>query len=148
MRVRKINVPEVAKLPAFSHATVAGQQVFVSGMLGAPPVPGDDEEGSGEGRGGGRGAERAGLTLVEGGTGAQTVQALRNIEVVLHACGCGLEDVAKVNVYLTDMATFGEMNEAYLSVFTGEPPARITVGCAALALGAAVEIDCVAFLPD
>src|ERR1700723_1622572 len=36
MRVRKINVPEVAKLPAFSHATVAGQQVFISGMLSAP----------------------------------------------------------------------------------------------------------------
>jgi 2-iminobutanoate/2-iminopropanoate deaminase len=128
MRVRKINVPEVAKLPAFSHATVAGQQVFVSGMLGAPT-----------------GGE---LVLVEGGTGAQTLQALRNIELVLRACGCGLDDVAKVNVYLTDMTTFGEMNEAYLSVFTGEPPARITVGCNGLALGAAVEIDCVAFLPD
>jgi 2-iminobutanoate/2-iminopropanoate deaminase len=56
--------------------------------------------------------------------------------------------VAKVNVYLTDMTTFSEMNEAYLGVFGSEPPARITVGCSALALGAAVEMDCVAFLPD
>jgi 2-iminobutanoate/2-iminopropanoate deaminase len=135
VRVRKINVPGIVRLPAFSHASVAGQQVFVSGMLGSPPMPGEDAAG-------------AGLSLVEGGTGPQTVQALRNIEVILRACGCGLDDIAKVNVYLTDMATFGEMNEAYLSVFTGEPPARITVGCNGLALGAAVEMDCIAFLPD
>jgi 2-iminobutanoate/2-iminopropanoate deaminase len=128
VRVQKINVPGIVRLPAFSHASIAGQQVFVSGMLGSPP---------GEG-----------LALVEGGTGAQTVQALRNIEQILRACRCGLGDVAKVNVYLTDMATFGEMNEAYLSVFTGDPPARITVGCNGLALGAAVEMDCIAFLPD
>lgn len=127
MEVRKINVPGVARLPAFCHATLAGQQIFVSGMLGALP---------------GR------LELTEGGTGPQTVQALRNIEQVLQACGSRLDQVAKVNVYLTDMATFGEMNEAYLSVFGDDPPARITVGCTALALGAAVELDCIAFLPD
>jgi 2-iminobutanoate/2-iminopropanoate deaminase len=105
---------------------VAGQQVFVSGTLGTQP---------------GR------LELVEGGIGPQTVQALRNMELILRACGCELADVAKVNVYLTDMSTFGEMNEAYVSVFGAEPPARITVGCNGLALGAAVELDCIAFLP-
>jgi len=56
--------------------------------------------------------------------------------------------VAKVNVYLTDMAAFAAMNEAYSSVFGDDPPARITVGCTALALGASVEMDCVAFIPD
>jgi 2-iminobutanoate/2-iminopropanoate deaminase len=125
--IRKINVDGVERLPAFSHATVAGDQVFVSGMLGAQ-------------------AET--LDLVPGGVAAQTTQALRNIETVLAACGCGLADVAKVNVYLTDMAGFDAMNEVYLGVFGTEPPARITVGCAALALDAAVEIDCVAFRPD
>jgi 2-iminobutanoate/2-iminopropanoate deaminase len=124
--IRKINVPDVARLPAFCHATMAGDQVFVSGMLGARP---------------------GALELVDGGTGAQTTQALRNIETVLAACGCSLADVAKVNVYLTDMATFGEMNDAYLGVFGNDPPARITVGCSGLALGAAVEMDCVAFVP-
>ena len=127
VKIQKVNVPGVAKLPAFCHATIAGEQVLVSGMLGAEP---------------GR------LELVEGGTGAQTVQALRNTELILQACGCRLEHVAKVNVYLADMATFGDMNEAYLSVFGTEPPARITVGCNGLALGAAVELDCIAFLPD
>lgn len=127
MEIRKINVPGVARLPAFCHATVAGQQIFVSGVLGSVP---------------GR------LDLTEGGTGPQTAQALRNIEQILVACGSRLDQVAKVNVYLTDMATFGEMNEAYLGVFGDDPPARITIGCTALALGAAVEIDCTAFLPD
>ena len=91
--IRKINVPGVGRLPAFCHATVAGNQVFVSGMLGA-------REGA--------------LELVPGGIAAQTTQALRNIQVILAACGCELSDVAKVNVYLTDMASFGEMNEPYL----------------------------------
>jgi 2-iminobutanoate/2-iminopropanoate deaminase len=67
--------------------------------------------------------------------------------VILAACGCALSDVAKVNVYLTDMASFGEMNEAYLAAFGTDPPARITIGCSGLALGAAVEMDCVAFRP-
>jgi 2-iminobutanoate/2-iminopropanoate deaminase len=127
VRIRKVNVPNVARLPAFCHATIAGEQVLVSGMLGARP---------------GR------LELVAGGTGPQTAQALRNIELILRACGCGLRDIAKVNVYLTDMATFAEMNDAYLNVFGADPPARITVGCSGLALDAAVEMDCVAFLPD
>jgi 2-iminobutanoate/2-iminopropanoate deaminase len=127
VEIRKINVPGVAGLPAFCHATLAGQQILVSGTLGSAP---------------GR------LELVEGGTGPQTAQALRNIEQILQACGSRLDHVAKVNVYLTDMATFGEMNEAYLSFFGDDPPARITVGCTALALGAAVEMDCIAFLPD
>ena len=56
--------------------------------------------------------------------------------------------MAKVNVYLTDMAAFAAMNEAYLAVFGAAPPARITVGCTALALGALVEMECPAFRPD
>jgi 2-iminobutanoate/2-iminopropanoate deaminase len=127
VEIRKINVPEVAGLPAFCTASIAGQQIFVSGTLGT--MPGRED-------------------LADGGTGPQTAQALRNIEQILRACGSRPDQIAKVNVYLTDMATFGEMNEAYMSFFGDDPPARITVGCTALALGAAVEIDCTAFLPD
>ena len=46
------------------------------------------------------------------------------------------------------MASFAAMNQAYFGVFGADPPARITVGCTALALGALVEMDCVAFRPD
>src|SRR6266849_2606638 len=121
MPFRKINVDGLARLPAFCHATIAGNQVLVSGMLGAQP---------------------GSLELVAGGVGPETVQTLRNIETILHACGCGVADIAKVNVYMTDMTEFQEMNAAYLSVFGSDPPARITVGCTALALGAKVEMDC------
>ncbi|MGH3497905.1 MAG: RidA family protein [Nocardioidaceae bacterium] len=126
MTNQRVNVPGVAGLSAFSHATIVDRQVFVSGMLGAAA---------------GR------LELVPGGVAAETEQSLRNIEQVLRGCGCELSDVAKVNVYLTDMSQFEQMNQAYVAVMGDEPPARITVGCTALALGAMVEIDCVAFVP-
>jgi 2-iminobutanoate/2-iminopropanoate deaminase len=125
MTLHKVNVNGVARLPAFCHAVIAGQQVFVSGMLGAKPGT---------------------MELVEGGVAAQTTQAIRNIEEILAACGASLADVAKVNVYLTDMAEFAAMNESYLAAIGDDPPARITVGCSGLALGAAVEMDCIAVL--
>ena len=124
--LQKINVPGLGRLPAFCHATVAGDTIYVSGTLGT---------------------EGEAFELVEGGTGPQTAQTLANIERILRAAGAGLRDVVKVNVFLTDLGTFAEMNEAYLKVFGDDPPARITVGCAALALGAAVEIDCIAYKP-
>jgi 2-iminobutanoate/2-iminopropanoate deaminase len=126
MALQKVNVDGVARLPAFCHAVIAGQQVFVSGMLGAKPGT---------------------MELVDGGVAAQTTQAIRNIEEILTACGASLADVAKVNVFLTDMAEFAAMNEAYLAAIGDDPPARITVGCSGLALGAAVEMDCIAVLP-
>ena len=125
--IQKINLPDLGRLPAFCHATVAGDFVYVSGTLGT---------------------EGESFRLVEGGTGPQTAQTLDNIRRILEAAGAGLSDVVKVNVFLTDLSTFAEMNEAYLAVFGEDPPARITVGCAALALDAAVEIDCVAYRPQ
>lgn len=124
MSARKVNVDGLGKLPAFCHATVAGDFIYVSGTLGT-------KEGTFE--------------LVDGGTGPETTQTLRNIETILEGCGAGLEHLIKVNVFLTDMKTFPEMNAAYLEVIGTDPPARITVGCSALALGAAVEIDAVAY---
>ena len=126
MALQKVNVDGVARLPGFCHAVIAGQQVFVSGMLGAKPGI---------------------LELADGGVAAQTTQAIRNIEEILAACGASLADVVKVNVYLTDMTEFPAMNEAYLAAIGDDPPARITVGCSGLALGAAVEMDCIAVLP-
>ncbi len=86
------------------------------------------------------------MELAEGGTGAQTTQSLRNIETILQACNASLADLVKVNVFLADMATFAEMNDAYLAVIGADPPARITVGKVDLALGAAVEIDAIAYV--
>jgi 2-iminobutanoate/2-iminopropanoate deaminase len=120
---RAIVAEGLGRLPQFSHATVAGDLIFVSGTLGT----------LGEA-----------FELAPGGTGPQTTQTLRNIETILRAAGAELIDVVKVSVYLADMSTFQEMNEAYTSFFPDSPPARITVGGAVLALGAAVEIECIA----
>lgn len=124
MSIRKLNVDGIGKLPAFCHAVQAGPFLYVSGTLGTKP---DSFE------------------LVKGGTGPQTTQTLRNIETILKGCGFALADLVKVNVFLADMATFADMNAAYIEVIGDDPPARITVGRAALALGAAVEIDAVAY---
>lgn len=124
--MEKIVVDGLARLPAFSHAVVAGDTIYVSGTLGT--VAGSME-------------------LAQGGTGPETTQSLDNIETILKACGATLADVVKVNVYLSDLGMFDQMNEAYLAVFGEPPPARVTVGGADLALGAAVEIDCIAHKP-
>jgi 2-iminobutanoate/2-iminopropanoate deaminase len=124
MKVERIQVEGMARLPAFSHATRAGGFVYVSGTLGTEP---------------------GSFELVAGGTGAQTRRTLENIARILEGCSVGWDDVVKVNVFLSDMTTFGEMNRAYLEVIGEDGPARITVGRAELALGAAVEIDCIAY---
>lgn len=121
--MERIDVDGLARLPSFSHAVVAGDTIYVSGSLGT---------------------EADNMELVPGGTGPQTTQTLANIRKILEASGSSLDQVVKVNVYLADMTTFNEMNEAYLEVFGDAPPARITVGGVDLALGAAVEIDCTA----
>ena len=120
MSIKKVTVDGLAKLPAFCHATIAGDFIYVSGTLGALPNS---------------------MDLIPGGTGPETTQTMRNIETILTACDATLDDIVKVNVFLADMATFAEMNAAYLQVMGNDPPARITVGRAELALGAAVEID-------
>ena len=127
MSLLRVNVEGMTRLPAFCHAVVVGDFVYVSGTLGTQPGK---------------------MALVPGGTGPETTQALRNIETILQACGATLADLVKVNVFLADMTTFSSMNEAYLAVIGDEPPARITVGRAELALGAAVELDAVAYKPQ
>lgn len=124
MDAQKVYVDGLARLPVFCHATVAGDFIYVSGTLGTKPHS---------------------MELVEGGVGAQTTQTLRNIETILQACSATLAHLIKVNVYLNDINTFAEMNTAYRAVIGDDPPARITVGRAELALGAAVEIDAVAY---
>lgn len=83
--------------------------------------------------------------LVEGGVGPQTRQALHHLETELSTHGMGLADVVKLNVFLTDMTAFGEMNAAYAQAFPSNPPARTAVAVRALPLDALVEIEGWAF---
>lgn len=118
----RLIVDGLGRLPQFAHAGRAGELLFVSGTLGTTE----------------------GFTLADG-IAAQTVRTLENMGRILEADGAGWDDVAKVNVFIADMADSPAMNEAY-SAFFGDaiPPARITVGNCDLALGALVEMDCVA----
>lgn len=127
MTLKRVNVDGLMKLAAFSHAVVAGDYVYVSGCLGTQGET---------------------TNLAPGGTAGETKQVLHNIETILSGCGASMQDVVKMSVFLSDMETFAEMNSAYMEVMADAPPARITVGKAGLALGAAVEIDCIAYKPS
>jgi 2-iminobutanoate/2-iminopropanoate deaminase len=85
--------------------------------------------------------------LVQGDVGQQTRRCFANLFAVLAAAGATPADVQKVNVYLTDMADFAAMNEAYAEQFEAPFPARTTVAVAGLPLGARVEIELVASDP-
>lgn len=116
-----------AAVGPYSHAVRSGELLFLSGQTPLDPATGK---------------------LVEGDVGEQTRQCLRNLEAVAAAGGATLGDADRVGIYVTDMGTFAQVNEAYAEFFTGEPPARSTIGVAALPLGARVEIDAIVALPD
>lgn len=126
-RPRRVDVEGLTRLPAFSHATVAEDLIFVSGTLGT-------EAGSSK--------------LVAGGVKEQTAQALRNVEKILATQKATLAHVAKCTVFLRDMEDFAAMNEAWTPFFKDSPPARSTVAVVGLALDARVEIECIAAKPD
>lgn len=107
----------------YSHAVEAGGLLCLSGQTPLDP---------GTGR------------LVEGGIAAQTEQCFKNLFSVLEAAGLTPDHIVKVNVYLTDMSTFAEMNAVYAKQFAEPYPARTTIGVAALPLGAQVEIEMIA----
>ena len=111
----------------YTHAVVSNGLVFCSGQ-----VPLDPDTGQ----------------LVEGSIGDRTRRCLDNLALVARAAGAELSDAVRVGIYVTDISTFQEVNEAYGAYFTSEPPARSTIGVAALPLGADVEIDMVLALPD
>jgi reactive intermediate/imine deaminase len=76
----------------------------------------------------------------------QTRQCLANVAAVVAAAGGSMADVVKTTVYMTDLAMFGEMNAVYAEAFGEMPPARATIGVAALPAGAQVEIEAIAVL--
>ena len=122
-RVERLDIPGVHRLPHFAHAARAGDYVYVSGTLGT------DLDGA----------------LVPGGLKSETDQTLANIATILQGAGCGWGDVASVSVYLADLEEFAAMNEVYDRFFDDLAPARITIGGVDLALGARVEMQCVAY---
>ena len=84
--------------------------------------------------------------LVEGGIEPETERVLANLTAVLDAAGCAWADVVKTTVFLIDMADFATVNAIYGRFVGDPPPARSTVGVAALPKGARVEIEVIARL--
>jgi 2-iminobutanoate/2-iminopropanoate deaminase len=111
----------------YSHAVISNGLIFLSGQTPIDPATGQ---------------------LVESSIGDQTRRCLDNLAVVAAAAGAQLSDAVRVGIYVTDISTFKEVNEAYGAYFESDPPARSTIGVAALPLGADVEIDMVLAVPD
>jgi 2-iminobutanoate/2-iminopropanoate deaminase len=114
-----------AAIGPYSHALRAGELLFCSGQIPLDPATG----------------ELAGTTA-----GEQARRCLENLAAVCEAAGASLQRAVRLTVYMTDLAAFGEVNEAYGEFFDAEPPARVAVGVAALPRGAYVEIDAIVAL--
>ncbi len=107
----------------YSQALAAGGVVFLSGQIPLDPATGE---------------------LVSQEFSRQAEQALANLGAVLAAAGCQRANVAKVTVYLTEIARFAEFNRIYAEFFGSHRPARAVVGVAALPRGAQVEVEALA----
>ncbi len=112
-----------AAVGPYSQAIAAGDFLFCSGQIHLDPASG---------------------TLVDGDIATQTARVLDNLAAVLAAAGRSMADVVKTTVFLVDINDFGAMNEVYGRYMPDPPPARSTIGVAALPKGARVEIELVA----
>lgn len=86
------------------------------------------------------------MTLVDGDITAQITQVFENLKAVAEAAGGDLSDIAKLNVFLTDLAHFPIVNEIMGRYFQEPYPARAAIGVAALPKAAAVEMDAIMVL--
>lgn len=89
----------------------------------------------------------AGELVGSGDPAAQARRCLQNLEAIVAAAGGSLGEALRVTVYTTRLEEFPAINEAYAGFFGEVPPARVTIGVAALPKGAEVEIDAIVPLP-
>jgi 2-iminobutanoate/2-iminopropanoate deaminase len=108
----------------YSHAVVSGGFVFVSGQGPVDPETGTMPDAFED----------------------QVRQTLKNLQAILEAAGSSIDEVVKVNAYVTDLTRFAQFNEVYAEFFRHDPPARTTV--ATSLLGFLVEIDCIAAVSE
>jgi 2-iminobutanoate/2-iminopropanoate deaminase len=106
----------------YSHAVKAAGLVFLSGQVHLDPATGE---------------------LVQGSPADKARRCLDNLRLVAEEAGARLEDAVRIAVYCVDISQFAEMNAAYESYFESDPPARTTIGVAALPMGAEVEMDAI-----
>ena len=107
----------------FSEAVRVGETLYLSGQIGIKPGT---------------------LELAPGGIAGEARQTLENIRTTLETHGYTLRDVVKCTVMLADIAEWAAFNEVYRSFFAPPYPARSALGASGLAMGARVEVECIA----
>lgn len=110
-----------AAIGPYSHAVLHGDTLYCSGMI----------------------AFASDGSLVTESVAAETIRCLENLTAICAAAGAELTNALRMTIYTTQLDRFGEINEAYATFFGEEPPARVTIGVAALPKGVSVEIDAV-----
>jgi 2-iminobutanoate/2-iminopropanoate deaminase len=111
----------------YSQGVRAGNLLFTAGQIALDPATGK---------------------MVEQDIEIQTNRVMLNLQGILQAAGTDLANVIKTTVFLQDMGQFGAMNGVYGQFFSDQPPARSTVEVAKLPLGALVEIEAIAMIPE
>ncbi len=121
--ISSISAPQ--PIGPYSQAVYAGNFLFCSGQIGIDPKSG---------------------VLVSSGIAAETKRAFENIISILQEANLSLQDVVRVDVYITRMSDFSIVNEIYAQIFKNHSPfpARITVGVSELPKNASIEISCIA----
>jgi reactive intermediate/imine deaminase len=124
--MRSITTPEApAAIGTYSQAVRAGDTVYLSGQIPLDPKT---------------------MKLVEGDIEAQVKRVFDNLRAVCREAGGDFDRVARVTVYLTDLANFAKVNEVMAAYFNEPYPARAAIGVASLPRGAAVEVDAIMYL--
>ena len=122
-----IQTPDApAAIGTYSQAVRVDNTVYLSGQIGLDPNT---------------------MLMVEG-IEAQVHRVFQNLRAVADAAGSSLNDVVKLNIYLTDLAHFAKVNEIMATYFHQPYPARAAVGVASLPRNALVEADGVLFLQE
>ena len=109
-----------AAIGAYSQAVRAGNTVYLSGQIPLDPTT---------------------MQCVEGGFAEQAHQVFKNLQAVCEAAGGSLNDIVKLNAFLTDLSNFAVFNEVMAQYFTQPYPARAAIGVASLPRGVMVEAD-------
>jgi len=122
--IQSDSAPEA--IGTYSQAVKAGDTVFLSGQ-----IPLDPES----------------MELVGGGIENQIKRVFENLKAVCEASGGSLQDIVKLNIFLTDLGNFATVNEVMATYFQTPYPARAAIGVAALPKGAEVEMDGILVLP-
>ena len=122
-QIEYLKTPRPMSLP-FSDAVRVGNMLYLSGEIGV---------------------DYKTMKIVPGGIKAETKQVMENIKTTLEKYGSSMDNVVKCTIMIQDMKQWPLVNEVYMTYFKKDRlPARSAFGSTALALGAAIELECIA----